>query len=130
MFNPLKFFGKFIKSNNDKELSRINNLVLKINSLEKDISNLPDKEFPKKTMELIKKISNGEKLSNLLIEGFALVREASKRTIKERHFDVQLIGGVVLNENKIAEMKTGEGKTLTIALAAYLNALKKKEFIL
>ena len=126
MFNPLKFFNKFIKSNNDKELLRINNLVVKINSLEKDISNLPDQEFPKKTNELIKKISNGEKLSNLLVEGFALVREASKRTINERHFDVQLIGGVVLNENKIAEMKTGEGKTLAITLSAYLSALEKK----
>ena len=84
------------------------------------------KNFQKKQMNLLNKLKNGKNLNDILPEAFALVREASKRVNNERHFDVQLIGGIVLHENKIAEMKTGEGKTLTIALAAYLNALEKK----
>ncbi len=97
-----------------------------INLLEKDVEKLDDTEFPKKTNEFIEQIKNGKKLNEILPEAFALAREASKRINKERHFDVQLIGGVTLHENKIAEMKTGEGKTLTIVLSAYLNALEKK----
>jgi len=126
MFNPLNLISKIIKGGNQKELDRIQKIVNKINLLEKDIEKLKDTEFPKKTNNFIQQIKNGKKLIEILPEAFALVREASKRTNKERHFDVQLIGGVVLHENKIAEMKTGEGKTLTIALAAYLNALEKK----
>ena len=124
MFNPLDFISKFIKSSNQKELDRMGKIVNKINLLEKNIKNLKDEDFPKKTIELKEKIKKGQDLDEILPEAFALVREASKRTRKERHYDVQIIGGIVLHESKIAEMRTGEGKTLTIALAAYLNALK------
>ena len=126
MFNPLNIISKFIKGSNQKELDRINKIVKKINFLEKDIEKLNEAEFPKKTNEFIDKIKNGKKIDEILPEAFALVREASKRINNERHFDVQLIGGIALHENKIAEMKTGEGKTLTIVLSAYLNALEKK----
>ena len=126
MFNPLGFISKFIKSGNQKELDRIAKIVENINSLEKDFEKLHDNEFPPKTKELKNRVKNGEMLHKILPEAFALVREASKRSRNERHYDVQLIGGVVLNENKIAEMRTGEGKTLTIALSAYLNALEEK----
>ncbi len=124
MLNPLNLLTKIFKSSNQKELDKISKIVIEINKLEKRISGLDDSDFPRKTDELKQKLNNGTKLNELLPETFALVREASKRINNERHFDVQLIGGVVLNENKIAEMKTGEGKTLTIALAAYLNALQ------
>ena len=94
--------------------------------MEKTTKNLNDSDFPKKTEEFKENLKAGKSLNDILPEAFALVREASKRTRNERHFDVQLIGGIVLNEGKIAEMRTGEGKTLTIVLAAYLNALKEK----
>jgi preprotein translocase subunit SecA len=126
MFNPLNFISKFIKSSNQKELERIDLIVKKINSLEDEFKSLQDLDFPKKTNEYKEQIKNGKSLNELLPEAFALVREASKRTRNERHFDVQVIGGVVLHEGKIAEMRTGEGKTLTITLAAYLNALEGK----
>ena len=126
MFNPLGFISKFIKSGNQKELDRISKIVKDINALEERFENLADEDFPKKTLEFEKRVRNGEALDNILPEAFGLVREASKRSRNERHYDVQLIGGVVLHENKIAEMRTGEGKTLTIALSAYLNALEKK----
>ena len=126
MLNPLNFFSKLIKSNNQRELDRITKIVNKINSLENQIKNLKDEDFPKKTIEFKEKIKKGEKIEQILPEAFALVREASRRKRGERHFDVQLIGGIVLQESKIAEMKTGEGKTLTITLAAYLNALHEK----
>jgi len=126
MFNPLNFLSKIIKSSNQKELDKLKKTVKKINDLEKEIIKLDDQSFPQKTKELMEQINNGASLDKILPEAFALVREASKRSTNERHFDVQIIGGIVLHENKIAEMKTGEGKTLTIALAAYLNALSKK----
>ena len=126
MLNPLNLISKIFKSPNQKELDRISKIVVNINKFEEKTSKLNDNDFPKKTYEFKQKLSNGTKLKELLPEAFALVREASKRINNERHFDVQLIGGVVLNENKIAEMKTGEGKTLTIALAAYLNSLEGK----
>jgi len=126
MFNPLNLISKIIKSRNQKELDRIKKIVDNSNHFEKDIEKLEESEFPKKTDSFIEQLKNGKKINDILPEAFALVREASKRINKERHFDVQLIGGVVLHENKIAEMKTGEGKTLTIVLAAYLNALEKK----
>ena len=129
MFNPLNLFSKIIKSGNQKELDRIQKIVDQINKLEKNLEKLDNIEFPKKTLELIQKLENGQTTNEILPDAFALVREASKRVHNERHYDVQLIGGVVLHENKIAEMKTGEGKTLTITLAAYLNALEKKVFI-
>ncbi|MDC3391041.1 preprotein translocase subunit SecA [Candidatus Pelagibacter sp.] len=126
MLNPLNFFSKFIKSNNQRELDRLEKIVNKINLLEEVTKKLEDSAFPKKTLEFKEKIKNGYSLDQILPEAFALVREASRRTRKERHFDVQLVGGVVLHEAKIAEMRTGEGKTLTITLAAYLNALCDK----
>ena len=126
MLNPLNFITKLIKSKNQKELDRITKIVSKINSLEEDTKKLKDADFPKKTLELKKQIKNGKTLDDVMPEAYALVREASKRTRNERHYDVQIIGGIVLNEAKIAEMKTGEGKTLTIVLAAYLNSLQEK----
>jgi len=126
MLNPLSFISKFIKSSNQKELDRLQKIVKQVNAYEEHMIKLEDKEFPKKTEELKKKIKEDSALDELLPEAFALVREASKRTRDERHFDVQIIGGIVLHEGKIAEMKTGEGKTLAITLAAYLNALNEK----
>ena len=124
MLNPLKLISKFIKSSNQKELDRIAHIVKKINALEENIKKLSVSDFPKKTLKLKEDIKNGKTLNEILPEAFALVREASFRTRNERHYDVQIIGGIVLHESKIAEMRTGEGKTLTIALTAYLNALK------
>ncbi|MDC3135650.1 preprotein translocase subunit SecA [Candidatus Pelagibacter sp.] len=126
MLNPLSFISKFIKSGNQKELDRISKIVKNINNLEEKFKKLNNQDFPNKTLELKDKIRNGEKLDQILPDAFAIVREASRRVRNERHYDVQLIGGVVLHENKIAEMRTGEGKTLTIVLAAYLNALEEK----
>ena len=126
MFNPLNLITKFIKSSNQKELDRIGKIVKTINLLEDEFKKLDDLDFPKKTQEYKEQIKQGKTLDELLPQAFALVREASKRTRNERHFDVQIIGGVVLHEGKIAEMRTGEGKTLTISLAAYLNALTEK----
>ena len=126
MLNPFNFISKFIKSSNQKELDRIAKIVEKVNSFECTIKDIIDEDFPEKTAELKKKLKDGANIDTLLPEAFALVREASKRTRNERHYDVQIIGGVVLHEGKIAEMRTGEGKTLTISLAAYLNALREK----
>ena len=126
MFNPLNLLSKLLGSSNQKELNRIQKIVHQVNLLEKNASILPDEDFPKKTEEFISKINSGISKNKIMPEAFALVREASRRVLGERHFDVQILGGVVLHENKIAEMKTGEGKTLTIVLAAYLNALDKK----
>jgi preprotein translocase subunit SecA len=126
MFNPLGFISKFIKSGNQKELDRIGKIVSKINILEEKFIKLTNEDFPKKTQDFKEKITGDETLDQILPEAFALVREASRRVRNERHYDVQLIGGIVLHENKIAEMRTGEGKTLTIALSAYLNALEGK----
>ena len=124
MLNPLNFLSKFMKSSNQKDLDRIARIVEKVKSYEDKIIGIANEEFPKKTKALKKKLNEGSNIDDLLPEAFALVREASKRTRNERHYDVQIIGGVVLHEGKIAEMRTGEGKTLTISLAAYLNALQ------
>ena len=126
MLNPLNLVKKIFKSHNQSELDRIKKIVKKINDKENDISKIENSEFPLRTQKLKAELKNGKDLDNILPDAFALVREASKRTTGERHFDVQLVGGVVLHESKIAEMKTGEGKTLTIALAAYLNCLTEK----
>ena len=123
MLNPLNLISKIFKSSNQKKLDNYTKIVEKINNLEEDVAKLDESLFPKKPKSLKKKLSSGSSLNDLLPLGFSLVREASRRVNNERHFDVQLIGGIALNNNKIAEMKTGEGKTLTIALAAYLNAL-------
>ncbi len=126
MLNPLNFISKFIKSGNQKELDRINRIVKKVNLLEENTKILKNEDFANKTTQLKEKVKSGKSLDEVLPEAFALVREASVRSRNERHYDVQIIGGVVLHENKITEMRTGEGKTLTIALAAYLNALEGK----
>jgi preprotein translocase subunit SecA len=126
MLNPLNFLSKFIKSSNQKELDRIAKIVKKVSSFEEKTKNIPSEDFPKKTLELKKSINDNKDINDLLPEAFALVREASRRTRNERHYDAQIMGGIVLHEGKIAEMRTGEGKTLTICLAAYLNALNGK----
>ena len=126
MLNPLKLLSKFIKSSNQKELDKIENIVKKVNLFEDSVKNIQDLDFPKKTLNLKMRLKEGESINDLLPEAFALVREASKRTRNERHYDAQIIGGVVLHAGKVAEMRTGEGKTLTIVLAAYLNALSEK----
>ena len=128
MLNPLNFFSKLIKSNNQRELDRIAIIVNKINSLEEEIKNLKDEDFPKKTIEFKEKMKKGEKIEQILPEALALVREASRRKRGERHFDVQLVGGIVLQESKIAEMKTGEGKTLLLLLLHILMLFMKKGF--
>ena len=126
MFNPLNLISKLIKSPNEKELDRLRRILVKINELEPKFANFKDVDFPIKTNEFKKRIKKGETLDDLLPEVFACGREAAKRTIKERPYDVQVIGSIVLHEGKIAEMKTGEGKTLAIVLTAYLNALTEK----
>ena len=115
--------NKLFKSSNQQELNKIKPLVQKINGLEKDFINFTPEKFIEKTNQLKKNISDGRKLDDILPEAFAMVREAAKQTLSERHYDVQLIGGVVLHRGCIAEMKTGEGKTLVSTLPAYLNAL-------
>jgi len=126
MLNPLNFISKFFTSSNQKELNKLQKIVKQVNDKENQMIALENSEFPKKTEELKNRIKQGSKIDDLIPEAFALVREASKRTRGERHFDVQIIGGIVLHQGKIAEMKTGEGKTLAITLAAYLNALTEK----
>ena len=123
MLNPLKFINKLFKSNNQLEIDDIRPTLNKVNDLENDFTKLHDNEFPKRTEVLKSQINKGVPLENLIPEAFALVREASKRKRGERHYDVQILGGIVLHHGKISEMKTGEGKTITIALAAYLNSL-------
>jgi preprotein translocase subunit SecA len=114
-----KIFG----SKNERILKEIQPIVNKINSLEPEIQKLSDAGLAAKTVEFKERVTNGESLDDLLPEAFAVTREAARRVIGERHYDVQLIGGVVLHQGKIAEMRTGEGKTLCSTLAVYLNAL-------
>ena len=111
---------------NDREIKRIQKKVKMINALEGDYSKLTDEELKAKTEEFKARLAKGETLDDLLVEAFAVVREASKRVLGMRHYDVQLIGGVVLHEGKITEMKTGEGKTLVATCPVYLNALTGK----
>jgi preprotein translocase subunit SecA len=108
---------------NEKELKRLQPLVDDINSLEPEFEKLSDDELRAKTDEFKARLADGESLDEILLEAYAAVREAAKRTIRQRHFDVQLMGGIVLHQGKIAEMKTGEGKTLVATLPLYLNAL-------
>ena len=117
-----KIFGTY----SEKEVKRVMPLVEKINSLEEEISKLTDKELQQKTNEFKRKLQEGSTLDEILPEAFAVVREASKRVLGMRHFDVQLIGGIILHQGRIAEMKTGEGKTLVATLPVYLNALLGK----
>ncbi|QJC32825.1 preprotein translocase subunit SecA [Enterobacteriaceae endosymbiont of Donacia semicuprea] len=121
-----KIFTKIFGSNNDRILKRIQKTVDIINNMEKQFKKLTDSDLQNKTLYFKKKLQNNSSLEDILPEAFATVREASKRIFNMRHFDVQLIGGIVLNNNCVAEMRTGEGKTLTSTLPAYLNALNEK----
>jgi preprotein translocase subunit SecA len=118
--------GKVLGTKNERELKRLEARVGEINALEPEMQALADQDFPVRTEQLRARLREGEALDDLLAEAFALCREAGRRTINMRHFDVQLIGGMVLHEGKIAEMKTGEGKTLVATLPVYLNALEGK----
>jgi len=120
MFGILK---KIIGTKNEREINRLVPMVERINQLEQQTAALSDLELQEKTVEFRRRIAEGETLDEILPEAFAVVREASKRVLKMRHFDVQLVGGIALHEGKIAEMKTGEGKTLVATLPVYLNAL-------
>ena len=120
-------FSKIFKSSNQQELDKIQNIIEAINSKENDIKSLSEADFKEKTFNYKKNAQNGTlNLSEIIPESFALVREAAKRTLGERHYDVQLAGGLILHNGKIAEMKTGEGKTLVSTLPAYLNSLEGK----
>jgi preprotein translocase subunit SecA len=121
-----KFLAKVIGTQNERELKRLLPLVGEVNALEPTIEGLPDERLRAKTVEFRHRLTQGETLDDLLPEAFAVVREAGRRVLTMRHFDVQLIGGAVLHKGKIAEMKTGEGKTLVATLPAYLNALEGK----
>ena len=123
MLKKIKFLKKIFGSSNDRKLAEINPIINQINNLESQIEKLSDNQLKDKTTYFKEKLKNGKNLNDILVETFAVVREAAKRTIGQRHFDVQLIGGVCLHQGKIAEMKTGEGKTLVSTLAAYLNSL-------
>src|SRR5213080_1095568 len=114
-----KFFG----SSNDRRVRKYQPRVEAINALEPEIVKLTDEELRARTDMFKKELAEGKTLDDILVPAFATVREAAKRTIGQRHFDVQLIGGIVLHEGDIAEMKTGEGKTLVATTALYLNAL-------
>ena len=117
-------FSKIFKSANQQELEKAQKLILAINIKENEIKSLSESQIKEKTINLKKNVQNGSiKLNEIIPESFALVREAAKRTLGERHYDVQLAGGIILHNGKIAEMKTGEGKTLVSTLPAYLNAL-------
>lgn len=121
-----KLLGKFVSNQNDKILKRMQPLVDQINGLESSINTLSDEQLQEKTTEFRQRLEQGETVDSLLPEAFAVVREASIRVLGMRHFDVQLMGGMVLHSGMIAEMKTGEGKTLVATLAVYLNALSGK----
>jgi preprotein translocase subunit SecA len=118
--------GKVIGTKNERELKRLSDYVEAISVLEPAMQKLTDEDFPLKTEAFKKRFADGETLDDLLAEAFALCREAGRRTLNMRHFDVQLVGGIVLHEGKIAEMKTGEGKTLVATLPVYLNSLEGK----
>ncbi|GAB1440635.1 hypothetical protein MASR2M36_34200 [Providencia sp.] len=121
-----KILTKVFGSRNDRTLRRLRKEVEKINRLEPEFEKLSDDELKGKTLEFRERLAKNESLESIIPEAFATVREASRRAFGMRHFDVQLIGGMVLNERCIAEMRTGEGKTLTATLPAYINALTGK----
>ena len=122
----MSILNKIFKSYSEKEVKRVMPLVEQINGLEEGMSKLTDSQLRGKTEEFKKQLQEGKTLDDLLPEAFAVVREASKRVLGMRHFDVQLIGGIILHQGRIAEMKTGEGKTLVATLPVYLNALEGK----
>src|SRR5207244_10526145 len=121
-----KLLAKIVGTQNERELKRLRPIVAAVNAFEPQITGLNDEQLRGKTAELKARAAKGETLNDLLPEAFAVVREAGRRVLNMRHFDVQLIGGAVLHSGKIAEMKTGEGKTLVATLPAYLNALEGK----
>src|SRR6266853_2907617 len=116
--------AKVVGTQNERELKRLRPIVAQVNALEPQIKALSDEQLRGRTPELRQRLTNGETLDELLPDAFAVVREAGRRVLSMRHFDVQLIGGATLHKGKIAEMKTGEGKTLVATLPAYLNALE------
>ncbi|MCV6625702.1 MAG: preprotein translocase subunit SecA, partial [Cellvibrionaceae bacterium] len=118
-----KLFKAIFGTKNGRELKRMGKIVKKINALEEKMQGLGDEQIKTVTAELQQRYQDGETLDSLLPEAFALVREAGSRVMGMRHFDVQMIGGITLHEGRIAEMRTGEGKTLVATLPAYLNAL-------
>lgn len=118
-------FKKF-SDDNKKDIKKLQKTVDKINALEPQMESLSDEKLKGKTAEFKARLTKGETLDDLLVEAFAVVREASKRVLGMRHFDVQLMGGIVLHQGRISEMKTGEGKTLVATLPLYLNALTGK----
>jgi len=122
----MKIFNKIFGTYSEREIKRIMPIVKKVNSLEETIEKLSDEELRQKTEEFKGRLKKGETLDDILPEAFAVVREASKRVLGLRHYDVQIIGGVVLHQGRISEMRTGEGKTLVATLPSYLNALAGK----
>src|SRR4029434_263531 len=121
-----KVLAKAIGRQHERELKRLYPRVTEISALEPQIQPLSDEQLRQKTVEFRKRVADGEALDDLLVEAFAVVREAGRRVLNMRHFDVQLIGGMVLHSRSEAQMKTGEGKTLVATLPAYLNALAGK----
>jgi len=124
--NIMSIIGKIFGDANEKYLKKLEPVLHKINSLEPKLEKFSDAQLKEKTEEFKQRLEKNESLDNILPEAFALVREAGKRTLNQRHYDVQVIGGIVLHQGKIAEMKTGEGKTLAATLPLYLNALKSR----
>jgi preprotein translocase subunit SecA len=124
MLDPI--LAKIFGTKNEREIKTLRPIIAAINDLEPGLQQLPDAELAQKTQEFKQRVANGEPLDDLLIEAFAVCREAGRRILNMRHFDVQLIGGIVLHRGKIAEMRTGEGKTLVATLPVYLNALEGK----
>ena len=123
----LKIAKKIFGSANERSLKKLEKNVININNIEKEYEKLSDNELKNKTKEFkTRLINNKETLDSTLVEAFSVVREAAKRTLNQRHFDVQLMGGMILHKGMIAEMKTGEGKTLVATLPVYLNALQGK----
>src|SRR5687767_572453 len=121
-----QFLAKIFGSANDRAIQKLQIIVDKINAHEPSIEKLSDSELKEKTIEFRQQIAQGKHLDEILPEAFAVAREAAKRTLGMRPFDVQLMGAIVLHQGKVAEMKTGEGKTLTATLPLYLNALSGK----
>src|SRR5512145_2824977 len=121
-----QLLAKVIGTQNEREIKRLRPLVAEISALEPTIQKLTDEQLREKTVEFRKRVADGASLDDILVDAFAVVREAGKRVLNMRHFDVQLMGGMVLHRGTIAEMKTGEGKTLVATLPVYLNALEGK----
>ena len=126
MLNIGKIIGKFIKNSSQRDIDKLKSIVKQINAWETKVKDIPDEKFPSKTLEFKSKIKNKTSLEEILPEAFAYVREAARRTLDERHFDVQIMSGIILHQGKISEQKTGEGKTLAATLPVYLNALLEK----